>query len=313
MAKVLTRILATLLAAVSVAVLGLCVVGALQKPDTHLPAGVRGVHVTVEGVPIRYVQEGRGPDVLLLHGSPGSIEDWDPVLPWLAAKYRVTAIDRPGHGYSGGAELPHTPQANADVALGVIRALRLEHVVVAGHSFGGITAVALALRDPVEVKAIVVVGSRAYPPVAVEPLYRLLAVPWLGPGLAAAMAPSIGESRIDTGVRAAFGVNAALIPAGFVAERTRLWTRATVTTTLSRERVELEPALEALAPLYGAVFKPTFLVYGANDVRAGSDGPRLARAIPGARFVSLPDTGHYVQYARPDAVVQAIDQAASTP
>ncbi len=313
MKRLVARALGALLVLALVTGVGLSALGALQRPDTTLPPGVPGVHVVVDGVPIRYVQQGQGPDVLLLHGSPGSIEDWEPVLARLAERFRVTAIDRPGHGYSGGVEVPHTPQANAAVALGVIRALRLQDVVVVGHSFGGMTAVALALGDPAEVRAIVVVASRAYPPAPVEPLYRLLALPWLGPGLAAALAPTVGEAKIDAGVRAAFGPNSGAIPPGFVAERTRLWTRPTVTTTLSRERVELEPALRALAPHYREIRKPVYLVYGADDARAGSDGPRLARDIRGATLLSLPDTGHYVQYARPEALLEVIGHAVFMP
>src|SRR5262245_7436735 len=94
-------------------VVGLAALGALQRPDTTLPPGARGRHVTVDGVPIRCVQAGQGRDLLLVHGSPGSIEDWDPVFDRLAQRYRVTAFDRPGHGYSGGANRPHTPDENA--------------------------------------------------------------------------------------------------------------------------------------------------------------------------------------------------------
>jgi pimeloyl-ACP methyl ester carboxylesterase len=313
MLKIATRVLAGL-AGLGIAVLvGLCLLGAAQKPDTRLPPGLRGVHVTVDGIPIRYVQGGRGSDVLLLHGSPGSVEDWEAVFPRLAERFRVTAIDRPGHGYSGGADRPHTPQANAAVALGVIRALRLEHVTVVGHSFGGATALALALEDPPEVRSIVVAGSRAYPPVPVEPLYRLLALPWIGPGIGAAIAPSIGEGKVDAGVRVAFGVNADAMPAGFVAARTKLWTRPTITTSLSLERVAFESALATMAPHYREIRKPTFVVYGAADARAAADGPRLGRDVPVARLVALPDTGHYVQYARPEALIHVIEQAAATP
>ncbi len=302
------RLFKGLVSLLVVAALALCGLGALQKPRTTLPPGVAGAYVDIGGVPIRYRQAGQGRDVVLLHGSPGSVEDWDPVFEQLAAGFRVTALDRPGHGYSGGADLPHTPSRNADVVLGVIRALRLQRVVVVGHSYGGSTALALALQGPPEVQALVVAGSRTYPPVGVEPLYRLLALPSLGTGLAAAVAPVIGPRKVEAGARDAFGVNVDLMPPDFVATRLPLWTLPTVSATLSQERVTLDAELRALSPRYPTIRLPVFLLYGTRDATI-ADGWRLAREIPGARFSELPATGHYVQFARPEAVVRVVEEA----
>jgi pimeloyl-ACP methyl ester carboxylesterase len=289
---------------------GLTALGWAQRPSTTIPPGVAGRHVVADGTPIRCVQAGSGPDVLLVHGSPGSAEDWEPVLEPLAKRFRVTAFDRPGHGYSGGESRPHTPSENAAVALAVIRALGLRDVVFVGHSYGGSTALALALQDPPEVRALVVVGSRTYGPVAVDRLYRILAVPFFGRGVAAAVSPLVGPGRVDAGIRDAFGPNAGAIPAGFVAERTVLWTRPTVSATLSEERVTLGDALAAAAPRYPTIRKPVVIVCGEQDGNQG-DARRLAAEIPGSRLILLPDTGHYVQFARPAALIEAIEGAAS--
>ena len=139
----LRRAAGGILAALGLLVAGVAVLGALQRPDTALPAGGRGRFVALDGVRLRYVQAGQGTDVLLIHGSPGSVEDWDPVFDRLAAGHRVTAFDRPGHGYSEGHGLPHTVAGNARAALGLVRALGLRDVVVVGHSYGGATALTL--------------------------------------------------------------------------------------------------------------------------------------------------------------------------
>ncbi|MFI5184587.1 MAG: alpha/beta fold hydrolase, partial [Vicinamibacteria bacterium] len=229
----------------------------------------------------------------------------------LSDRFRVTAFDRPGHGYIGGSDIPHTPDANARIAHELIRTLRLQNVVLVGHSDGGITGLALATRNPEEARAFVLVASRAYGPVVVAPLFRALSVPWLGAGLAAVVGPAIGPGQIEAGIRASFGPNAALIPPGFIAERTKMWNRPTVTTTLSQERVTLEGALNAMSGHYREIGKPVFVVCGDRDERNYQDAQRLAGEIPGARLVSLPDTGHYVQYARPDELAHVIEEAAA--
>lgn len=303
--------LAGVLVGIAVLVMaGLTAFGWAQRPDVRVPPGVAGRRLLVDGTPIRYVQGGSGPDILLVHGSPGSVEDWEPVFEPLSRRFRVTAFDRPGHGYSGGAERPHTPGDNADVARGLIHVLGLKDVVFVGHSFGGAIALDLAIRNPEEVRTFVVVGTRAYGPVAVEGLYRALAVPVFGRGLAAALAPWAGPGRMEAGIRASFGPNADAIPPDFVERRAPIWMRPTVTAALSEERVRLGEALEAMAPRYAEIRKPLVIVCGEQD-RNHEDALRLAREIPGARLVVLPDTGHYVQYARPHELVAVIEEAAT--
>ena len=298
-----------LLVTLSLLVAGVAVLGALQRPDTAPPPGSRGRFVTVDGVRLRYVQAGLGPDVLLIHGSPGSLEDWDPVFDRLAAHFRVTAFDRPGHGYSEGHRRPHTVAENARLALGLVHALGLRDVTVAGHSYGGATALGMAASGAPEVRALVVVGSKAYPPVRVERIYRALAVPYLGPGLAVLLGPFMGRARVERGVRASFGPNAALIPAGFVERRAPLWSRPTIVSALSQERTTLQDELTALSGRYREIRRPVWIVCGDADANF-ADAQRLARDVPGARLVALEGTGHYVQFARPEALEAAILEAA---
>src|SRR5206468_5493685 len=98
--------------------------GAAYRPQIELPAGLKGQFIDVMGIRTRYVQTGAGPDVLLIHGSTGSVDDWAPVTDALAPNFRVTTYDRPGHGYSSaGPRCDY--EYNADFAVALIRALQL--------------------------------------------------------------------------------------------------------------------------------------------------------------------------------------------
>ena len=143
MSRNLLRYFAVPAALLVVLLLVAAVLGATYSPNTTIPAGMPGRHVVVNGVPLRVVQEGQGRDVLLIHGSPGSIEDWDSITGALAASFRVTRYDRPGQGYSGD-DGQYSQEHNGEIALGLIRALGLSRVVVVGHSYGGSTALAMA-------------------------------------------------------------------------------------------------------------------------------------------------------------------------
>jgi pimeloyl-ACP methyl ester carboxylesterase len=93
------------------------------------------------GVRIRYVDQGSGPPVVLVHGFTGDIErSWvnTGLLPDLARDHRVLALDLRGHGHS---DKPHDPRAYDEIALDVVRLLdhlqiRKSHIV--GYSLGGI-------------------------------------------------------------------------------------------------------------------------------------------------------------------------------
>jgi pimeloyl-ACP methyl ester carboxylesterase len=97
------------------------------------------------GVRIRYVDQGSGPPVVLLHGFSGSLETgWveTGVLPNLATDYRVIAFDSRGHGKS---DKPHDPQSyGLQMGQDVVRLLdhlNIARAHIVGHSMGaGITA-----------------------------------------------------------------------------------------------------------------------------------------------------------------------------
>ena len=104
---------------------------------------------------LSYEEYGSGPVALLIHGSPGNAKAWARVGERLADRYRVIAPDLPGYGET-------SPQPNGDepdvgYASQLIEGL-VRHVgppaVLAGHSYGGVVALAVALRANVPVGAL---------------------------------------------------------------------------------------------------------------------------------------------------------------
>ena len=97
-----------------------------------------------DGVRIRYVDQGSGQPVVLIHGYTGSIAGWveTGVLPNLAKDYRVIALDCRGHGQS---DKPHDPQSyGIHMGQDVVRLLdhlNITRAHIVGYSMGaGITA-----------------------------------------------------------------------------------------------------------------------------------------------------------------------------
>src|ERR1700712_3087390 len=180
--KLLARALLALFLAVLLLAGVLSTIGAFYQPNTQIPPDFVGQYVDIHALPIRVQQQGNGQDVLLIHGSPGSLEDFLPLFTALSGRFRVTAYDRPGHGFSGDTG-KYSPSANADMAEALLAKLDLHNTIVVGHSYGGAIALALALRKPPRASAYVVLDSATYTPLRQSsPLYKLLTLPYLGIG-----------------------------------------------------------------------------------------------------------------------------------
>ena len=116
------------------------------------------------GVRIRYLDQGSGPAVVLVHGFTGTIErSWinTGILPDLAGDHRVLALDLRGHGHS---DKPHDPHAYDEIALDVIRLLdhlQIEKSPVVGYSLGGIIVAKLLTTHPQRFLS-AVLGGAAY-------------------------------------------------------------------------------------------------------------------------------------------------------
>jgi len=103
------------------------------------------------GVRIRYVDQGTGEPVVLVHGYTGVIERvWikTGVLANLAKDHRVIALDLRGHGKS---DKPHDPKAYAELGEDVVRLLdhlNIARAHIVGYSLGGNITAKLLTTDP---------------------------------------------------------------------------------------------------------------------------------------------------------------------
>ena len=112
-------------------------------------------YLTVEGIRLRYRDEGQGPTVLLVHGWTLDLEMWDrQVAAWRDA-FRVLRIDRRGHGLSGERTAPGRDAA--DLAA-LCRHLGLAQVALLGMSQGARAALAFAAEAPARISALILDG-----------------------------------------------------------------------------------------------------------------------------------------------------------
>ncbi len=109
-------------------------------------------------------QMGSGPPVLLLHGTGATTHSYAALMPLLAERYAVTAIDLPGHGFTG--RITSGSPALPNVARAIAGLLDREGIVpqaVVGHSAGAAIAVHMSGEKLVDPKALVAINGAFYP------------------------------------------------------------------------------------------------------------------------------------------------------
>jgi 2-hydroxy-6-oxonona-2,4-dienedioate hydrolase len=119
-----------------------------------------GEFVAVASGRIHYHDAGKGPVIVLLHGSGPGATAWSnfgPNIAVLAQRFRVLAIDMPGWGESQAARVRE--RDHATTLLELLDHLDIPSAAVIGNSMGAVTSLAFAARHPERVSRVVTMGA----------------------------------------------------------------------------------------------------------------------------------------------------------
>jgi pimeloyl-ACP methyl ester carboxylesterase len=123
-----------------------------------------GSYAEVDGLSIYYEVHGEGPPLVLLHGGLLTIEaGFGDVLPVLAERHQVVAIELQGHGRTADVDRPLSLERLADDVAQVLAATGIDRADVVGFSLGGLVAVELARRHPQRVRRLVLASIPSRP------------------------------------------------------------------------------------------------------------------------------------------------------
>ncbi|HET8724027.1 MAG TPA: alpha/beta hydrolase [Anaeromyxobacteraceae bacterium] len=113
-----------------------------------------------DGVPIAYDVRGQGKaTVVLVHCWACDRSFWKEQVEPLSRRFRVVTLDLGGHGASGDGRATWTVSGLGGDVQAVVEALKLESVILVGHSLGGPVALDAARRMPGRVRGVVAVDS----------------------------------------------------------------------------------------------------------------------------------------------------------
>jgi pimeloyl-ACP methyl ester carboxylesterase len=118
-----------------------------------------GQYAEVNGINLYYETHGSGRPLILLHGGLGSGEMFGPVLPLLAERHQVVAVDLQGHGRTADIDRPIDIRLMAGDIAALIDHLRLATPDVVGYSLGGGVALQTAAKYPTKIRRLVMVSA----------------------------------------------------------------------------------------------------------------------------------------------------------
>jgi pimeloyl-ACP methyl ester carboxylesterase len=113
-----------------------------------LDGGFASNHVQLDNVRVHYVEGGAGEPLLLLGGWPQTWWQWHKVMPALARRNRVIAVDLRGMGGSSRPQRGYDKKTMAHDIRELVRSLNLTSVSIAGHDIGAMVAYAYAANYP---------------------------------------------------------------------------------------------------------------------------------------------------------------------
>jgi len=245
-----------------------------------------GDYARLDGVDLYYESHGSGGrPLVLLHGGVQTIGlAFGALLPALAAKRRVIAVELQGHGHTADTDREMSVPAFAGDVVALLDLLGIGRADLFGFSLGGMTALETSLRNPERV------GRQILMSVAFRPEGFLEEI--RDPALHA------GSDRLPTQADFAEMVAAyravAPDPDHFEAFLARCSSTANGHPGWTDEQLR-------------ALTVPTLLVMGDTDFMPVAHGEEVHRLIPGSRLAVLPGARHLDLPRRPELLLPLVE------
>jgi pimeloyl-ACP methyl ester carboxylesterase len=131
----------------------------MSTTDWTAGATGTGQYAQVNGINLYYETHGGGRPLILLHGGLGSGEMFGPILPTLAERHQVIAVDLQGHGRTADIDRPIDIRLMADDIAALIDHLGLDKTDLVGYSLGGGVALQTAVKYPAKVRRLVAASA----------------------------------------------------------------------------------------------------------------------------------------------------------
>ncbi len=271
--------------------------------------------VEVNGVNVHYKTWGQGePTFILLHGFGASIFSWREVTEPLSQYGTVIAYDRPAFGLTERpmeweGESPYGPQAQVDIVIGLMDALKVEKAILVGNSAGGTVSMQVALQYPERVEALILVDAAVYAgggaPSWSRPLLKTPQMNHVGP-LIARQLQAQGVEFIKTAWHDPSKITQDVFDGYQKPLQADNWDKALWQLTVASQESGLVARLSEIT-------MPALVITGDDDrIVPTEQSLRLADELPNAELKVIAQSGHLPHEEKPVEFMQAVTEFLST-
>jgi pimeloyl-ACP methyl ester carboxylesterase len=271
------------------------------------PSGELEYARLADGTRLRYLKVGTGPPLILLHTVRTQLDHFQLVIPRIQHAFTVYAVDLPGMGWSDitpGAS--YTEPALRRAVVGLVEALDIRDVLLAGESMGATVALTASTEVADRVRAVVAFNPYDYPKGVGRA--NLVAAVYIG----SARLPAIGAVVTRTENKPVLGivlrgglVDGSKLPDHYLAELRRVGRRRGYP-RVAREVYRNVDSMIAARALYPRVTAPVTVSYGEQDWSRASEREANLTLLPGARSIPLRATGHFAALEQPERVAEIL-------
>jgi len=252
----------------------------------------------INGVNLNVLEKGQGSVTLIfLHYFGGSALEWQSVMNALADQYRCLAVDLRGHGDSDAPENGYSVDNMADDIAGLISSLDIQDFALVGHSMSGKVALALAARQPIGLRSLVLVSPSPPVPEPIPDNERQKLLEGHGQRSAAEQTlKNITEAPVSQAVREQI-----------IADDLR-------TARPAWDAWLLEGSKENISDRMSAISVPVHIIVGTED-RALPPDVQHRLVLPylkNASFDTIEEAGHLLPWEVPDQLTAFIQKNVNT-
>ncbi len=266
--------------------------------------------IITNGIRMHYVTQGEGPLVVLLHGFPEFWYSWRYQIPFLAGHgYMVVAPDLRGYNETDKPSKGYNVSTLLRDIVGLIKGLERDKAIIVGHDWGGALAWAFAARYPQMTERLIVLNA-PHPAAFARELrtWRQLRKSWYMFFFQLPWLPEYVLGRNHAAVIGRMLYASAVQKSAFppdVIERYRdaMSKPGALTASINYYRT-LFRRMRSLRAGAGAIIDvPALLIWGKQDIALGIELTHgLEQWVPNIQIKRIPDSGHWVQQEKPDAV-----------
>ena len=234
------------------------------------------MEIVINGLRIKYTDEGSGTPVLLLHGWGSSLDVYRGIIATLKGRCRLVAPDFPGCGGSDIMKEPWTLQDYCDFVLKFIEAVDLKDPIMIGHSHGGRVTLYMTATGMVKPHKIVLLDAAGLiPKKSLKQKFRAKSFKVIKRVLTLPLIKNFSAGLLDK-ARKHYG------SADYNSAPEVL--RKTLISLVNTDIRELLPSIKC----------PSLLIWGENDTATPlEDAKTIEKLIPDAGLCVIKGTGHF--------------------